>query len=101
MIAGKQRALLEEGVELGVGGGRFREQLPLALLGLALAGDVADDLRRADDRAGLVLDRRDRERHEDAPAVGRQALGLEVLDPSSGLQAGDDVVFFGDAVRAE
>ena len=31
-------------------------------------------------------------------AVGAHALGLEVLDPPPGLQAGDDLVFLGDAV---
>ena len=96
--AGKQRPLLEERAELGVGRRRFCQQLALALLGLPLAGDVPHDLRRADDTSGVVLDRRDRERHEDAPAVGAHALGFEMLDPLPGFQAGDDVVFLGDAL---
>ena len=64
----------------------------------AAVGDVAHDLGRPDDAAGVVLDRRDGERDRDALAVGAQALGLEVLDPLSGLQAGDDLVFLGDAL---
>ena len=49
-------------------------------------------------RAGVVLDGRDRERHEDAPAVGPHPLGLEMVDPSPGLQAGDDLVLLRDAI---
>ena len=41
------------------------------------------------------------ERDEDAPAVGAQALGLEMIDPLPGFQAGDDVVFFGDPIGRE
>ena len=69
-----------------------------ASVALAL-GDVADDLRRPDDVAGVVLDRRDRQRHVDALAVTSHALGLEVLDPPPGLEARDDLVFFRDAIR--
>ena len=76
----------------------FREQLPLALLRLPLARDVADDLRCADDIAGVVPDGRDRQRDEDALAVASPPLGLEMLDATSGLEARDDLVFLGDAV---
>ena len=72
--------------------------LPLALVGPPLAGDVADDLGRADDVALVVLDRRDGERHQDAPAVLADALGLEVIDPLPGLEGGDDVVLLGEAI---
>ena len=34
-------------------------------------------------------------------AVAPQPLGLEVFDPLSGLQAGDDLVLFGDAVGGD
>ena len=72
---------------------------PLTLrFGLALPGDVAHDLRRADDAAVVVLDRRDGQRDRDAPAVAAHALGLEVLDPLPGLQAGDDPILLRDAL---
>ena len=61
-------------------------------------GDVAHDLGRADDVARVVLDRRDRQRDQDALAVRPHALGLEVLDALPGLQAGDDLVFLRDAL---
>ena len=45
----------------------------------------------------VVLDRRDRQRHFDALAVGAHAHGFEMFDPMPGFQAGDDAVFFGEA----
>ena len=67
---------------------------PLALGTLPL-GNVAHDLRRADDVSGVIFDRRDRERNNDALAVAAHALGFEVLDSLSLFQAGDDFIFFG------
>ena len=95
----EQRALLEERLELGVGGGRVGQQPPLALVGPPLEGDVADDLGRAHDVALVVLYRRDGERHQDAPAVLADALGLEVIDPLPRLERGDDVVLLREAIR--
>ena len=95
----EQRALLEERLELGVGGGRVGQQPPLALVGPPLAGDVADDLGRAHDVALVVSYRRDGERHQDAPAVLADALGLEVIDPLPGLEGGDDLVLLREAIR--
>ena len=75
---------------------------PLALgLGALAVGDVAHDLRRPDDAAVVVFDGRDRERDQDALAVRPHALGLEVLDPLPGFQAGDDVIFLGDAIGGD
>ena len=60
---------------------------PLALgLGQLAVGDVAHDLRRADDLACVIFDGRHRERHLNALAVGSQALGLEMVDSPPGFQ---------------
>ena len=98
MIPANSAPCSKNAPELGVRRRRLRQQPPLALLGLTLPRDVARDLGRPDDVARLVLDGRDGEGNQDAPAVGAHPLGLEMFDPLPGLQAGDDVVFLGDAV---
>jgi hypothetical protein len=57
-------------------------------------GDIARHLRRADDVAGLVAHRRNRERNVDPATVLPHANGLEVVDPLAGSDAGEDVRFF-------
>jgi len=75
---------------------------PLALLLGALAvGDVARDLRRADDLAARPADGRDRERDVDARPVLADADGLVVLDALAADEAREDGrllvgVVFGD-----
>src|SRR5204863_8209794 len=61
---------------------------------LLLARDVARDLRRADDGAGRVEDRRDAERDVDDPSILRESSGLEMLDPLAAYQLGDDRALF-------
>jgi hypothetical protein len=56
--------------------------------------DVADVLRRADDAAVRVLDRRNRQRNVQAAAVFRHAHGFVVLDPFSAAQPSQNVIFF-------
>ena len=50
-------------------------------------------------RPEASLDRRDRKGHKDTTAVRANALGLKVIDPLAVFQAGENVVFLGDAVR--
>ena len=57
--------------------------------------DIARDLRGADDRAGVVADRRDGQRDVERPAVLGDPHGLEMLDALAAAQPREDVVFFG------
>ncbi len=63
---------------------------PQLRLGALPLGDVPRDLRRAGDPAGLVLDRRDRQRHVDASAVLGQAHRLEMVRPQPRSQPLED-----------
>ena len=83
--------------DFGLGLGRFGGgEQPLALrLGALALGDVPGDLRRPDDRAVGIADRRDAERDVDDPPVLREPLGLEVADalaPPDTLQDPDHVL---------
>ena len=66
--------------------GRRQETRPL--------GDVAGDLRGADDLASLVSDRRDRERDRHSRAVLALSNRLVVVDLLAGANLGEDHVFF-------
>src|SRR6185503_3548427 len=98
---GEERALVEECAELRIGFRGGSRQLTFALLGLALQADIAHDLRRADDISRVVLDWRNRERDEDAPAVAAHPFRFEMLDPLPCLEAGDDAVFLRDVLRRD
>src|ERR1043166_357801 len=67
----------------------FEQALALGLGALAV-GDVARDLRRADDRAARPADGRDGERDVYEAAVLAHALRLVVLDALAGPQARED-----------
>src|SRR6185436_379001 len=56
------------------------------------------DLRRADDGARRVLERRDRQRDEDSFAIRPQTLSLEMVDPFTGLQARNNSILFTDSI---
>src|SRR5262249_33229970 len=60
---------------------------------------VPSDLRRANDPAGFILDRRDRQRDVDDLSIAPQPQSVEMGDASSRLQFGDDVVFLMGAGR--
>ena len=108
--AGEVRPLLEEGPELGVRLGRLsrlRRRPPVALLALPQGilgalplGDVAGDLRRPDDAARVVADRRDRQGDVEAAAVLGHADRLEVLDPLPAAEPLQDRALLVDAAPA-
>src|SRR5689334_3182670 len=58
------------------------KHLPVTLDALAFS-DVARDLRCADNVSGIVLDRRDRERHANALPITPHSLRLEMFDSFS------------------
>ena len=83
-----------------------REELVLDPVGLAehlarafLERDVARDLRGADHAAAAIVDRRDRERDVDAPAVLREPHGLEVTDALARAQPRQDHLLLARALR--
>src|SRR5579863_2951378 len=56
-------------------------------LHLLSGSDVARNLRRPNYCAGFILDRRDRYRYVDSPAVLADAFGFEMLDPFASINA--------------
>src|SRR3546814_11320860 len=73
-------------------------QQNLMLLTLVTVGDVAGDLRRADDGAVRRPDRRHRQRDVDQAAVLALANRVVVVDGLAAADAGADYVFFVVAV---
>ena len=85
---GPGRALgLEQPVALGDGG------LPL--------GDVAGNLRDADDRARVVEDGRDRQRDIEVASVFGEAFGLEVIDTLAATNTREDLVLLCLSLRRD
>ena len=66
---------------------------------LLQGGNVARDLRRADNPARVIPHRRDRQRDVEATPVLGHAHGLEVFDAFAPPQPGQDVVFLRLALR--
>src|SRR5205807_80213 len=73
------------------------QRVQLGVEALAL-GDVARDLRGADDAALRIANRRDRERDVDQPAILRAAHGLEVVHRLAAAHLGEHHVFLGAAL---
>ena len=73
------------------------QRVQLGVEALAL-GDVARDLRGADDAALRIANRRDRKRDVDQPAILRAAHGLEVVHRLAIAHLGEHHVFLGAAL---
>ena len=82
-------------------GNGLRQKGAIALVGTTLAGDVAGNQGRAGHLAALVPDRRDRERDDEALAVGAQALGLVVLGSAACQDAAEDLPLLRQGAAAE
>src|SRR6202011_5693943 len=82
------------------GGEREQPMLQFAHLGVEALprGDVAGDLRRADDRAVRVADGRHRQRHIDERAVLAPADRLEMIDAFATPDALEDEILFAEAI---
>ena len=70
----------------------------LAIAACDAVADVAGDFRRADDTAGIVANRRDRQRNRDQRAVLALTNRFEVSDGLAGPDAGEDHVLLGLAI---
>ena len=90
----EQRADLGQEREAIARGHRFGERA-------AAVGNVASDLRCADDPARRILDRRHRDRHVDSRSVLAHATGFEVLHWFAGHHARERAFFFGSTVRRD
>jgi hypothetical protein len=66
-----------------------------ARIGLPPLGDVARDLRGADDATLGVAHRRNRQRHLDQPSVLAAADGFVMLDELAAGDGREDLLFFG------
>src|SRR5579862_5169858 len=82
---------------LGAVVGLAGEQIDLLFAALLL-GDVARDLRSADDAAGIVDDRRHSQRNCDHAAVLAPAYSLEVLDALAAADTAQDARLFVEQV---
>ena len=80
-------------------GGALMEQPRAFQLRLPDRGDVADDLRGADDGSRCIPDGRDRQGDIEPPAILRDANSLEMIDALAAPQLCENLVFFRLALR--
>ena len=99
----RHEVVLHAARALGLGAGRalgLEQPIALGDGGLPL-GDVAGNLRDADDRARVVEHRRDRQRDMQPPSVFGDPLGLEVVDALAATNTREDLIFLGLSLRRD